>query len=124
MIQISSSLDWTGRKLVPMSKNILGKRIIVCAKKALHKRHVNETISYTKFYSLFDHITSGCEKETRNYFSWECVSVKDKFCDNINKKWEDLRLAVKEASNITATVPFVQFKKCHTRKRMGSLWTD
>ena len=35
-----------------MDKNILGKRIIVCAKWALRKRRVNETIVCEKFYSL------------------------------------------------------------------------
>ena len=35
-----------------MGKNILGKRIIVCAKLTLRKRCVNETIIHVKFYSL------------------------------------------------------------------------
>ena len=52
-------LDWNGRKLLPMLKKILGKRIIVCANKALRKRHVNKMIVYTKFYSLF-HYCSIC----------------------------------------------------------------
>ena len=32
LIQILSSLDWNGGKLLPMGKNIFGKQIIICAK--------------------------------------------------------------------------------------------
>ena len=39
-------------ELLPVGKNILGNQIIVCAKKALHARCVNEMTIYAKFYSL------------------------------------------------------------------------
>ena len=69
------------------------------------------------YYSFFDHITPGCEKETTTYVSWQCVSVTDKLCDNIKQKREDLRAAVKEASNVTVTATFVHFKKMPHKKR-------
>ena len=72
------------------------------------------------YYSFFNHITSGCEKETTTYVSWQGLSVKDKLCDNIKQKWEDLRAVVKEASDITVTVPFVHFKKMPYKKKK---WT-
>ena len=61
--------------------------------------------------------TSGCEKETATYVSWQCVSVKGKLCDNIKQKWEHVKAAVKEASNLTVNVPFVQFKKMPYKKK-------
>ena len=36
--------------------------------------------------------------------------LKTKLYDSIKQKWEDLRALVKEASNVTVTVPFVHFE--------------
>ena len=64
-------------------------------------------------------MTTTASLNTVYYVSWQCVSVKDKLCDNIKQKWEDLRGAVKEASNVTVTVPFVHFKKMSYKKKNG-----
>ena len=71
------------------------------------------------YYSFFDYITSDCQKETTTYVSWQCVSVKNKLCDKIKQKWEELRATVKEASSINVTVPFVHFKKMPFKKKNG-----
>lgn len=113
--------------------NTLKEIEMCCCKLHLHARWaINALIQNCKlqkidlgnisdYQSFFSFLNSDCPEDEHAYIAWECFSFVNKkklLCDDIMKKWQELKLTM-ETSNPNITVPMMMFQKELYKTRKG-----
>ena len=90
------------------------RSLITCCKK--QEIDLGQVTTYETF---FERITEFCPTSTSTYIPWECTPDKKTVCEEIGKKWNNLRSYVEEIADSTVTVTMSKFVKTTYQKKNG-----